>query len=113
MPIQKSKILANGVSGDYWRIRKIEVDTDTLNTTFRIWLYLNKSASDTNKAPLAKNKTYSFIFTQEELLSGNLIGLGETKILDKANTMVDPIFPSLGSGPVPFDLDLNDGEIVE
>lgn len=111
MPIQKSKDLKNGVTGDYWRIINIAVEVDTLLTTFQLGLFIDKTASDAGKSPLSRAKKYSFILTTEELASGDLLGLGDTKILDKANTLVDPLFDTLGTTHY-YDTDLSGGTIV-
>jgi hypothetical protein len=114
MAIQKTKVLPNGVSGNYWRITAIKIDlmrlSEPFQTTFTIALFVDKAASDAGKTPIFSKKQYTFEFTRTELISGAIAAIGQQKILDKASSMVDPLF-GIGSAHA-FDSDLSDGEIV-
>lgn len=112
MAIQKTKELKNGVSGEYWRITRVHIDVNTLLTTLDLSLYLDKTSSDAGKAPISRTKSYKFVFTRDELLGGNFLALGYQKILDKANSVVPPLFPKPGDPDLVFDPDLAGGSIV-
>lgn len=111
MAIQKTKTLPSGVIGNYWRIYSITVDVDTLNVTFSLGLYVDQASSGLGKQPILKGKNYSFHFTREQILSGNIMALGYTAILAKASTLVPPPF-DLDATHIPFDSDLSDGVSV-
>ncbi len=116
MAIEKEKILPNGTVGNYWRVYHvgidIGIDPNNLKVTFTLGLYLNKDTSDSGAPPMVKNKIYAFYFTRTQILSGNILALGYTAILAKANTMVGPLFESIDAEEVPFDSDLSEGVTV-
>lgn len=100
MALKKSKQLPNGVTGEYWKIVKIEADKIKLTLTVALDLFLNESKKDS--ASLNHLKVRSFKCLKEEL-QGDLAAIGYAKL--KAHANLD--LPNLhGKGTHKGDLDL-------
>lgn len=108
MPIQNSKTLASGVTGNYWKITKLNIDLVSLVTNFEISLYLNSThGNDGVSAPVFR-KTYTTSVTLTQIMTGSVTSL-YASLLAKANSSV----PNIGSGGTHiFDPDLAGGTIV-
>lgn len=110
MAIRKEKLLANGVTGEYWKITKVNVNNTNNKVTFLLSLFLDQAHS--SGQPILSNcKKYEFTYSSEEL-AGNIIQLGYSKILEKAETMVFPLFGRAGDALITFDEDLAGGDSV-
>lgn len=107
MALSKSKTLANGATGDYWRIMAVTVDKASTKVTYMISLFTNSTIAGTNAPSLGLTKVYSFNYTHDELV-GNLLSIGYDKIKTKAETTVTVGINGepLGS-PQAFDPDLD------
>ena len=102
MALKKQKQLPNGVSGEYWKIIKIEVNKQTLMLSVILDLFLNESQKD--KASLNCPKVRSFKCLKEDL-QGDLVALSYVKLKAHANSDL----PNLnGRGTHKGDLDLVD-----
>lgn len=108
MAIQNSKTLKSGVSGNYWKITKLNIDLVALVTTIEISLYLDSThGNDGVSGPIFK-KTYITSVTLQQIMQGSITNL-YNNILAKANSLV----PNVGSdGTHIFDTDLAGGTIV-
>lgn len=111
MAIKKSKTLANGASGEYWKITSVIVDKISMSCTYQVSLYLSKGISIEKKPSLGLVKTYRFEMTPEEL-RGNLVSIGYAKIKAKAEEMICLHFGTLDETQHPFDADLANGEDI-
>ena len=108
MAIQKTKVLPSGIEGNYWRMASVHIDTTTCVATY--YLSLHKDFDNRWSPPiLFKTKKYEFVLTLQQLETANLRVLGYQKILEKAATMVPPLFGREGDELVQFDSDLADG----
>lgn len=86
MALQKSKILSNGISGNYWKITSISVQPLSMS----ISVLLDLCVSETFKSnPLRVPKVFIFTLTHTEM-GGDLRALAYTKILAEVNTVVTP-----------------------
>lgn len=114
MAIQKTKVMANGHSGNYWRMLSIHLDRQSLKAVGRIALFKDKETSDAGGQPMGCIKDFRFSFTMLEFLSApNAIAFTYTKIRTKAETLITH---DLNGTPleVPrfYDPDLAGGETV-
>ena len=87
MALQKSKILATGVTGDYWKLISISLDRKTLCLSGRLALFLSQAASTAQKEHLGFVKNFSFTIQKEQQFD-NLIALMYDLIKDRANEEV-------------------------
>lgn len=108
MAIQNSKTLKNGVTGNYWKITKINIDIEQLKTTIEISLYLDSTFGNDGVTTPIFRKTYSTNVTLQQIMNGSVANL-YNNILAKANTSV-PNFNAEGTHL--FDTDLAGGTIV-
>lgn len=108
MAIRKQKILNSGVSGNYWKIIKEDYDRLTGEIKWKIALFKDQSASDSNKDPLNVEHIFKKIITENEAL-GNRTQLGYNFIKQKSLEEV----PMLGSNDTYlYNQDLANGEDV-
>jgi hypothetical protein len=114
MAIQKTKTLPSGVSGNYWRILSITLDTQSGIAVGRIGLFINQATSDAGGEPLPVVKSFSFSFTAAGLLAApNVISYVYTNIMNMANTMITKsITGATLQTPIPYDADLAGGTVV-
>lgn len=77
MSLKKEKILPSGVSGDYWKITRIDIDRMVLRITYVISLF--KDEAHKNHVPMGLEKTFQFNATKEQIDS-NVVALGYEKI---------------------------------
>lgn len=108
MAIQKSKTLANGTTGDYWKVTSEAYDKVTHLCTWVISLYLDHAHGTSHAPTLGLDKIYTYVATPEELM-GNRTTLAYTQIKAKAASLVIPPFSPPDTDAVPFDSDLIDG----
>lgn len=106
MAIQKSKSLSNGVSGNYWKIVSISVDRMAMNMDVRLALFADAAHKDVS--PVGVVKSFKLPCTKEELL-GNLAATAYTKVMAKANTMMNRDMSGKAISPIPTDSDLAGG----
>lgn len=91
MALQKEKVLASGVSGNYWRVSMFHFDRDRMALEMRVSLYKD---STPNLAPLGIHHNFKFTITQQEIV-GNLVAWAYGKI----KTYADSDIPNLdGNG---------------
>lgn len=108
MAIQKTKVLSNGISGNYWKITELHIFRLVNTIHYSITLFHNSLAT----LPLPLSKQYKFLLTDEEL-DGDLIEIGYLKIKEKAQTLVDTdIYGQPIDPPIPFDPDIAGGDDV-
>lgn len=69
MAIQKSKTLANGSSGDYWRILDIHIDRQNLKLSGRIALFKDAATSAAGSPPLGAEKIFHFPLVMADFLA--------------------------------------------
>jgi hypothetical protein len=55
MPLQKSKELDNGITGNYWVITAISVDMIYSKSSFKVSMYLDSSSYTSGKTPVSHN----------------------------------------------------------
>ena len=85
MAIQKSKTLASGASGDYWRITQINIDRQNLQIQGTIALFKDAAASAAGQPPIGAAKVFQFPFTMVEFAaSPNAIAFVYAKIKARA-----------------------------
>jgi len=111
MAIKKSKTLTDGSVGEYWKITKEIFNKNTLECTWEISLFKDKTFSDEGMPSLPIRKVYTFNCTKEEL-AGDRTELGYSKIRAKAITMVRPLFGKKEDALIQFDSDIAGGEDV-
>lgn len=107
MAIQKSKTLASGVVGNYWRLTHLDINVDGGFGNLTLGLFLD-STHGNNGSKSVFSKTYTFPITLAGLASGS-ISNAYVNILAKANSSVANIS---GGGTHIFDTDLAGGSIV-
>lgn len=108
MAIQKNKILANGSSGNYWKIVREVCDRVALEMVVEIALFLDKAASDAGKQDLGEKKVFRFRVNREQL-AGDRTALAYSLIKSKASSMVLAPRGREGDNLVMFDSDLANG----
>lgn len=112
MAIQKSKTLANGSEGNYWKIVKCDINKVTLTVEYHIAVFKDQSYAQDRNPHLGLVKHYKFPIIAGDL-DNNMIAFGYTKIIEKAESMVthgldgEPL-----DEPFQYDSDLADGEAV-
>lgn len=111
MPIQKSKTLPSGVTGDYWRIMTITIDRQRLKIRGQIALFLNAAASNEGRPPIGAHKSFEFPLVLAEIAPPtNLIAYMYDKIIAAASVVITTDF--LGNPlpePTTVDPDLTGG----
>lgn len=114
MAIQKTKTLANGAVGNYWRIMQITFDRTTFTAHASLALFKDQSTSDAGAPPLGGLKHFSFAYTNSEInAASSLVGWTYTKIMAAANVMHSyDISGALLGSPEPADLDIYDGTVL-
>jgi len=78
MAIQKSKILDNGATGNYWKINAVTITKNSMNIYFGLVLYADKDHGDSGSPGLLL-KDFNFPITKDQL-SGDIVALGYTSI---------------------------------
>lgn len=106
MAIQKSKTLANGASGNYWKITSESYDKPSFKCSWIITLFCDKAHADAGAPSLGFSKTYTHTATKEEL-SGDRTALGYKKIKEKASSFIKGLRKD--APQMQFDADLADG----
>ncbi len=106
MAIQKSKTLASGATGDYWKITDESYDKLTGKCTWYITLFTDKSFADADAPSLCLHKPPFTYMASKMELQGNRTALGYTQIKLQAAAVVPNIG---GSGTHVFDPDLVGG----
>lgn len=110
MAIQKSKTLANGASGDYWKV--IQVAADKVNLTLIAHIALFTSADFKFIDHLGLVKQFRFSCTKEQL-NGDTTALAYTLITAKVeSTRSVDINGSPLDPPVAYDPDIAGGTPV-
>lgn len=110
MAIIKSKTLANGSSGNYWRILNITIDRQGFKVNTQVALFKDQATSDAGHGHLGLIKNFSFNFSMSEIGSQNIITYMYGKILTAANTMITrDVQGRLLETPVPYDPDIAGG----
>lgn len=115
MAIQKSKTLANGATGDYWRITSITLNRQNLTAIAEIALFKDAATSAAGNPPLGAYKTFNFNFTIPALLGAtNVISFIYGLIMARAETVVEYNFftGELLDEPTVVDPDLAGGTAV-
>lgn len=87
MAIQKQKDLPSGISGNYWKISKVNLDTVNSRCGYSISLFKDKATSDAGASSLGFSKSFQFPLSDEELV-GDLRAVGYAKIKEKAAMLV-------------------------
>lgn len=87
MALQKSKTLASGAVGNYWRISSMHFERSTMKIDFAVDLYMDGSAGQT---PLGCQHRFSFVLTPQEIV-GNLIAMAYNKIKAYASSDITNI----------------------
>lgn len=106
MPIQKSKTLASGITGNYWKLTSLKVDILGLNSSFTIALYKDSSQTSPIRGT---SRTYNFTMASEaEIFAGTIDDVYDA-ILVKAATEVVNLN---GVGTHIYDPDIAGGSIV-
>lgn len=83
MAIQKSKTLANGATGNYWKVTQAKVDKQAMKVRATMSLFVDQAHSVI--ASLNSNKIFNISVTKAQL-SGDVIALCYTQI----KTLNDP-----------------------
>lgn len=113
MAIQKSKTLANGAQGNYWRLLSVTFNREALSVVGVIALFKDKATSDAGKPHLGFVKSFNFSFNMAEVAAiTNPVSYIYTKILDKANTVVSMDILGHAVDPHAFDEDIAGGTSV-
>lgn len=105
MALQKTKNLANGTSGNYWRIYTASFNRETLAVECTLKLYLDKTHADAGATSLGEIKSFKFSVSPSDL-TGDIRVLVYTKILTYANSMIVPPFSPAGTAAQLADADL-------
>lgn len=79
MAILKPKLIESGVTGNYWKILRVQADKERMVLHCTIALFLDEAASQAGRQSLPFKKVYIFPITKQEAAS-NLIALGYDKI---------------------------------
>lgn len=82
MALQKEKVLASGVSGNYWRVSGIRFAREGMKLDLTVDLYKDATPG---LSPLGVSHSFSFVITQQEIV-GNLILMAYNKIKAYANS---------------------------
>lgn len=106
MPIQKSKTLASGITGNYWKIIDIRVNVLALTTSFVIALYKDSSQTTSIRGT---SRIYNFNLSSEAEIFAGTIADAYVAILAKAASEVINLN---GVGTHIYDPDLAGGTIV-
>jgi hypothetical protein len=86
MALSKTKTLSNGETGNYWKITSFSVNKQAMTITYQLSLFVSQSYTTTSPIK-GTTKTFTFPITKTQL-AGDVIALGYTNILTKANTVV-------------------------
>ena len=95
MALQKSKTLASGESGNYWRVSNLSFKRAGMVLDIELALYKDATLAAAGAAPLPCSHKFSFVITQQEIV-GNLVAMAYTKIKAAVAALHPPIS---GSGP--------------
>jgi len=82
MALQKEKVWASGVTGNYWRVSGLRFTRETMTVEMKVDLYKDSTPGLT---PLGVSHQFSFVITQPEI-SGNLIAWAYGKIIAYSNS---------------------------
>lgn len=90
MAIQKSKTLANGATGDYWRIIDISIDRQNLRISGRLALFKDAATSAAGAPPPGGKKTFHFDLVMSEFIAyPDVISFMYSKIMAYAESTID------------------------
>lgn len=87
MALQKEKVLASGVSGNYWRVSGLRFQREGMKLDLTVDLYKDGTPG---LAPLGVSHQFSFVITQQEIV-GNLVLMAYNKIKAYAATDIPGI----------------------
>ena len=73
MAIQKTKTLANGMTGNYWKITSVSVDKQSMKLKVTMALFVAQANTATSPIPTT-NKLFTFTVTKVDLM-GDLVAL--------------------------------------
>lgn len=103
MALQKSKTLASGESGNYWRVSNMRFSRADMSLEIEVALYKDATLAASGSSPLPFSYKFRFTITQQEIV-GNLVAMAYTKIKAAVAELHTPIS---GSGdPVSYYPDL-------
>lgn len=114
MAIQKTKVLQNGASGNYWRIMNINVNRVTLTASCQIGLFKDAATAAANKPDLGLVKTFHFPFTVGEISQiTNIVAYIYAKVMTAAEVQVNKdLFGNVLDAPRAYDPDIAGGSFV-
>lgn len=106
MALIKQKTLANGTTGNYWRVTEESYNRNTLICRWKISLFKDEETSQSGAPSLDVHKVFTYTATKLEL-AGNRTQLAYIQIKLQANTLI-PCIPFEGYPETqrPFDVDL-------
>ncbi len=110
MAIKKTKNLASGVSGEYWKVTSVEIDTGDDKMKATITLFKDAAHAVSNH-PLGPEKVYRFDITSQQT-EDNVVELAYEKIKARAESQVTRDTFGNTISPRDFDSDLSNGEDV-
>lgn len=84
MALKKNIVLANGASGEYWKITNISIDKKKLSASFTISLFKDQEHADNDSPPIGPSYSANEIFSKE-LLAGDVTALGYELIKSKVS----------------------------
>ena len=88
MALQKEKTLANGISGDYWKI--VEISLNRLQKKARCLISLFKDAAHKDTSPVGPSLQFEFALTDQEM-AGDITAVLYAKIKTYANSDIPNI----------------------
>lgn len=110
--IIKSKTLASGAVGEFWKISKINVDLLAGTAQVTLSLYINVASFQAGKSPLSMSKVYNLTLSNSDIAAGDLRDMIWTKIKAKAATVIDIDISGQSISPRSYDPDLVGGTDV-
>jgi hypothetical protein len=114
MAIQKSKTLANGASGNYWRIEHLIVDRRAGKVLGDLALFKDQSTAQSGAPHLGLVKRFTFDLNMVELLAApNVVTYMYSKIMQKAEELrTHDLLGHALAEPVVTDPDIAGGESI-
>ncbi len=97
MALQNTKAMANGESGNYWKITGFSINKQSMTVTYSVNLFVAQQYSATSPIK-GTNKTFTFSATKSEM-AGDMIAWGYAQILAKANTVVRAAQEAVSASP--------------
>jgi hypothetical protein len=89
MALSKTKTLANGSSGNYWKITSAQVDKNKMQVTYTLSLYATQALADAGAPSLGLSYSFKATFTKAQMQT-DLIQLGYTTIMAQVNATSHP-----------------------